>query len=588
MYDDMQPDNTNPTPIGAHEGSVDREGAMAKADLHKLANYSIKLFKKIKDEDQLEGWVQAKITKAADYIASVYHYLEYEMEFSEYGAKLDNSEMYNEDQKLALKNKLMEAKSKIAELKKSQAEKMKVKEGTLSGGDRPCTECGGSGMVYEEPKAVPAHVKSKVEKYKRLTKATHAASKRLDRNNNGIPDNMEGEKEVDEEFGSSDKEMKVGDTKKTRTGELTKTSTGVIHKNTSYKDDGDEIASNAKSGKGIKSHAKAQSAAEKKDKAPAQKMSPKSAKTWGMKDSEKFDNRDGAPAKPKKEKDVDETYGQGVYEGNEPKDKPKKGEKVGKEGNAFGKAVRDAKADGIQKGEKVKVGGKEYPVKEAADEKCNHTAKGKKCPVHGLKECSMEESTKQTMSRAAKGHEKYGKAGMAALAKAGKEGKSLEPIKAKYNKYDESTAWKNKANAMKESLDAMSEASDQGDAMVDALIKRASESDPQGLQSAMQQGPEALTSFLKQFMQEIENKFDSGEKPQDVASTEPKDMAGMGDSETAENIGVVPNPSGATSVDQAKKLGGSMPAPAGEPDPIGMNESADLNRMKQFLTRLNG
>ena len=34
------------------------------------------------------------------------------------------------------------------------------------------------------------------------------------------------------------------------------------------------------------------------------------------------------------------------------------------EGNAFGKAVRDAKSDGVQKGEKVKVGGKEYPVKE--------------------------------------------------------------------------------------------------------------------------------------------------------------------------------------------------------------------------------
>jgi len=57
------------------------------------------------------------------------------------------------------------------------------------------------------------------------------------------------------------------------------------------------------------------------------------------------------------------------------------------EGNAFGKAVQDAKKDGIQKGEKVKVGGKEYPVKEAANEKCNHTPKGKKCPVHGLKEC---------------------------------------------------------------------------------------------------------------------------------------------------------------------------------------------------------
>ena len=41
------------------------------------------------------------------------------------------------------------------------------------------------------------------------------------------------------------------------------------------------------------------------------------------------------------------------------------------------------------------------------------------------------------MSRAAKGNEKYGKDGMKALAKAGREGKSLEPIKAKYNKYDE-------------------------------------------------------------------------------------------------------------------------------------------------------
>ena len=87
-------------------------------------------------------------------------------------------------------------------------------------------------------------------------------------------------------------------TTKTRTGKLDTTygdddkRKGVVHTNTSYKDEGDEIASNAKSGKGVKSHAKAQSAAEKKEKAPAQKFSPKSAKTWGMKDNEKFDNRD--------------------------------------------------------------------------------------------------------------------------------------------------------------------------------------------------------------------------------------------------------------------------------------------------------
>jgi hypothetical protein len=57
----------------------------------------------------------------------------------------------------------------------------------------------------------------------------------------------------------------------------------------------------------------------------------------------------------------------------------------------------------------------------------------------GKKEKKVDEAAKQTMSRAAKGHEKYGKEGMAALAKAGKEGKSLEPVKAKYNKYDEGT-----------------------------------------------------------------------------------------------------------------------------------------------------
>lgn len=122
---DMQPDNQ----LGQDfDGGGDREGAMAKADLFKLANYSLKLFKQIQDEDQLEAWVQAKITKAADYIASVYHYLEYEMKFSEYGEKLNDAEVYSESQKLAIRNKLMEAKEKVKELKKAQAEKVKGKK----------------------------------------------------------------------------------------------------------------------------------------------------------------------------------------------------------------------------------------------------------------------------------------------------------------------------------------------------------------------------------------------------------------------------------------------------------------------------
>jgi len=98
------------------------EAAMARADLYKLANYSFKLFKMIHDGDELEGWVQAKVTKAADYIASVYHYMEYEMKFSEYGDKLENSDVYSESVKREFKQKLLEAKQKLKKLKQVHEE----------------------------------------------------------------------------------------------------------------------------------------------------------------------------------------------------------------------------------------------------------------------------------------------------------------------------------------------------------------------------------------------------------------------------------------------------------------------------------
>ena len=110
--------------IGLDHGEFDHEGAMAKADLYKMAKYAVKLFKKIEDGDQLEAWVQAKITKAADYLASVYHYLEYEMEFSDYGKKLENAEMFNESERQELKNKLIEARNMIAQLKIAQVAKI--------------------------------------------------------------------------------------------------------------------------------------------------------------------------------------------------------------------------------------------------------------------------------------------------------------------------------------------------------------------------------------------------------------------------------------------------------------------------------
>jgi hypothetical protein len=54
---------------------------------------------------------------------------------------------------------------------------------------------------------------------------------------------------------------------------------------------------------------------------------------------------------------------------------------------------------------------------------------------------SSEFLKEANMSRAAKGHEKYGKEGMKALAKAGREGageKKLDAIRDKHNKYNES------------------------------------------------------------------------------------------------------------------------------------------------------
>jgi hypothetical protein len=90
---------------------------MARADLYKLANYSMKLFKMIHEGDNLEGWVQAKVTKAADYIASVYHFMEYEMKKSEYGDALENAEMYSESVRRVFQQKLMEAKKKAQEIK---------------------------------------------------------------------------------------------------------------------------------------------------------------------------------------------------------------------------------------------------------------------------------------------------------------------------------------------------------------------------------------------------------------------------------------------------------------------------------------
>ncbi len=208
--EDMNPQNV----IGLQPGESDREGAMAKADLHKLANYALKLYKTLDDEDNLESWVQAKITKAADYIASVYHYMAYEMKFSQYGEQLNDAEIYNESQKAEMLAKLAEAKAKLAALKELQAEKI-ISEGKEK---TPVEKFDFEGI--NEAKKIPSTWTDKSGK-------KHPATKVLgDKDSNRPKEKEDKEDKMDEVF---DKNAKPGDTKKTTHGVATKTKTGLKH-----------------------------------------------------------------------------------------------------------------------------------------------------------------------------------------------------------------------------------------------------------------------------------------------------------------------------------------------------------------------
>ena len=70
----------------AHKVEQDHEIQLARAELYKAAKYSIKLhdmLKSMNEEDGLEGWVSAKITKASDYLSTVYHHLDYADKFND-------------------------------------------------------------------------------------------------------------------------------------------------------------------------------------------------------------------------------------------------------------------------------------------------------------------------------------------------------------------------------------------------------------------------------------------------------------------------------------------------------------------------
>jgi hypothetical protein len=98
----------------------DHEVQMARAELYKIAKYAIKLhdmLKGVSEAEGIEGWMQSKITKAADYVGSVYHTLDYDMATeSKKTFKSTMSEADAVDYKSALKERMLQKKSQVTEL----------------------------------------------------------------------------------------------------------------------------------------------------------------------------------------------------------------------------------------------------------------------------------------------------------------------------------------------------------------------------------------------------------------------------------------------------------------------------------------
>lgn len=129
----------------AHAAEKDHEVQMARSQLYKIAKYAIKLHEMMQAMDpdtDLESWIQAKITKSADYIGAVYHHLDYEN--AEQTAKMENRERVQK----AFKAGGDEYKGTLAErlaTKTNEADKEcwdgYKKQGTKMKGDKQVNNC---------------------------------------------------------------------------------------------------------------------------------------------------------------------------------------------------------------------------------------------------------------------------------------------------------------------------------------------------------------------------------------------------------------------------------------------------------------
>jgi hypothetical protein len=388
------------------------EAKMARADLFKCAQYSFKLFKMIGEDQELEGWVQAKITKAADYIASVYHYMEYEMKISEYGDAIENADMYSESIRRAFQQKLTEAKVQAKKAKdKMDKKEQELEEGFPTVADAKARADKEKTTGKFDKKEVKPGVTQYTRKSNTFTDGgddsdTKKAKKKAKDTNEGIADiakkagsaiKKAGSKALDKLGHGSDEDMIKDLQKKTGMPQTGKKPMAVQNeaattnvppmpsaKNTSTHGMRDIWI--AKYGKTHNANGTPkqpgmmpsgdQSAAEigrlsdvTGMNAANKKVSPmpvaKNTSTASMRDAwmskyGKTHNANGTPKSMSTNEAAKPDFLDMDKDGN--KKEPMK------------KAVADKKKNPFAK------------VKEAVT-KCNHTAKGKSCPVHGLKEC---------------------------------------------------------------------------------------------------------------------------------------------------------------------------------------------------------
>ena len=74
---------------------ADHEDSMAKRQMFKTAEYATAIFDMIQDGEEFPAWIQSKMTKIADYIGAVKHYLEYDHVMGE--AKLTKKQIKGRD-----------------------------------------------------------------------------------------------------------------------------------------------------------------------------------------------------------------------------------------------------------------------------------------------------------------------------------------------------------------------------------------------------------------------------------------------------------------------------------------------------------